>query len=231
MNSSQIFESSFLADITSNAKALFTLPTIGLPTSIVGELQVGWKKILDVLSSVGLARGIPIYASKQQELGQNNIGDQIMLRAGKLGTQVVTDNIAPLPREWKIEGYISCPYNVRQHSAVDYYVTASNSILIVQAIKNYFRYLRTLRAPFQFITREGEIVDVLMQNYTLTDEPESEWATRIDLHLKEYIALGVGQDAYSILNLPSFGGLFGQSAQYATVGTKVIGKALKIFGR
>lgn len=231
MDSSQIFESSSWADITSNAKALFTLPTIGLPTSIVSELQGGWKKILDALSSVGLARGIPIYSNKQQELGQNNIGDQIMLRAGELGTQVVTDNIAPLPREWKIEGYVACPYNVRHNNVVNYYITASNSILIVQAIKNYFRYLRTLRAPFQFITREGEIIDVLMQNYTFTDEPESEWATRIDLHLKEYIALGVGQDAYSISNLPSFGGIFGQSAQYATAGTKVIGKALKMFGR
>ena len=69
---------------------------------------------------------------------------------------------------------------------------------IVQAIKNYFRFLRTLRAPFHFITREGETIDVLMQNYTFTDTPESEWATHIDIEVKEYIALGVGKDAYRI---------------------------------
>lgn len=229
MDSSAIFNSSSWTDIASNAKALFSLPTIGLPSSILDELQVGWKRILDVLSSVGLARGIPIYASQQQEIGQNNIGDQIMLRASELGTQVVTDNIAPLPRVWRIEGYIACPINVRQTSNVDYYVLSSNSILIVQAIKNYFRFLRTLRAPFHFITREGETIDVLMQNYTFTDVPESEWATRIDIEVKEYIALGVGQDAYHILNMPSLGGIFGQSAQYATAGTKVIGSALKMF--
>ena len=229
MDSAQIFNSSSWADIASNAKALFNLPTIGLPSNILDELQVGWKRILDVLSSVGFARGIPIYASQQQEIGQNNIGDQIMLRASELGTQVVTDNIAPMPREWRIEGYISCPINVRQDSSTDYYVMSSNTILIVQAIKNYFRFLRTLRAPFHFITKEGEVVDVLMQNYTFTDTPESEWATKIDIQIKEYIALGVGQDAYHILNMPSLGGIFGQSAQYATAGTKVITSALKMF--
>lgn len=229
MDSSATFSSPAWTDVASNVKALFSLPTIGLPSSVLNELQSGWKSILGVLSSIGFARGIPIYASQQQEIGQNNIGDQIMLRASELGTQVVTDNIAPLPRVWRIEGYISCPINVRQNSSADYFILSSNSIIIVQAIKNYFRFLRTLRAPFHFITREGETIDVLMQNYTFTDTPESEWATHIDIEVKEYIALGVGKDAYHILNMPSFGSVFGKSAQYATAGTKVIGSVLKLF--
>lgn len=229
MDSSTIFSSPAWADVASNVKALFSLPTIGLPSSVLGELQAGWQSILGVLSSVGLARGIPIYASQQQEIGQNNIGDQIMLRASELGTQVVTDNIAPLPRVWRIEGYISCPINVRQNSSADYFVLNSNSILIVQAIKNYFRFLRTLRAPFHFITREGETIDVLMQNYTFTDSPESEWATHIAIEVKEYVALGIGKDKYHISNMPSFGSIFGKSAQYATAGTKVLSSALKMF--
>lgn len=230
MEDYSVFDSPSWADISSNAKALFTLPTIGLPSQAVLNLTSGIQSVLGALKAVGLARGIPIYSYSQQEVGQNNIGDQIMLRAGELGTQVVTDNIAPLPREWKIEGYVKAPFVARM-VGTDYFTQCSNSIIVAQAIKNYFRYLRTMRAPFQYISREGEIVDVLMVNYTFTDEPESEWATKISMHVKEYIALGVGKDAYSILNLPSLGGIFGNPAQYATAGTRVISSALNMFGR
>ena len=102
MEDYSVFDSPSWADISSNAKALFTLPTIGLPSQAVLNLTSGIQSVLGALKAVGLARGIPIYSYSQQEVGQNNIGDQIMLRAGELGTQVVTDNIAPLPREWKI---------------------------------------------------------------------------------------------------------------------------------
>lgn len=213
-----------LSEVSSNVKALFTLPTIGLPT----QVSASFTKVLTALSAVGFARGIPIYASSQEEIGQNNIGDQIMLRDSELGAQVITDNIAPLPCEWKIQGYIKSPEFL---TAGNYFLDTNNSVIVTQAIKNYLRYLRTLRAPFRFITREGTVIDVLMQNYTLTDEPESEWATKIVLHLKEYIALGVNNNAYTIQNLPTLGGIFGKSAQYATAGTKVINKALSLYGR
>ena len=226
MDSMSIFTSNLWTDVKSSAKALFQLPTIGLPTK---DKLTAMQQILGALSTVGLSRGIPIYASSQQELGQNNIGDQIMLRSSEQGTQVITDNIAPLPREWVIKGYIASPLTVRLDWVGDYALNTTNSILAVQAIKNYFRYLRTLRAPFQFITREGEVINVLMQNYTFTDEPESEWATRVDIHLKEYIALSATKDSYNIKNLPTLGGIFGKSAQYVTAGTKAVTKALSAF--
>ena len=82
-------------------KDIFTLPTIGLPTAIAFsnvEFTNVFKSVEKVMSSLGLLRGIPIYASSQKEVGENNIGQQILIRANELGTQVVTDNIAPLPR-------------------------------------------------------------------------------------------------------------------------------------
>ena len=228
MDSYATFSTKEWTDLASSAKALFSLPTIGLPVQVVASATARVATVLAALSSVGFARGIPIYASRQEEIGTNNIGDQILLRANELGTQTVTDNIVPLPRKWRIQGYIQVPYIVRTNN---YYLDTNNSILIVQAVKNYLRYLRTMRAPFHFIDREGIVTDVLMEEFTLTDEPESEWATKIDLQLKEYIALSVAKDKYSVLNLPSIGGIFGKSAQYATAGTKVITKALKIYGR
>lgn len=216
------FASESLSSLSNSVKELFTLPTIGLPTQVAAN----FTKVLTALSAVGFARGIPIHASSQQEIGQNNIGDQIMLRDSELGAQVITDNIAPLPREWKLQGYIQTPSFM---STGNYFLDTNNSILVAQAIKNYLRYLRTLRAPFRFITREGDVINVLMQNYTMTDEPESEWATKVELHLKEYIALGVNDNAYAIQNLPSLGGIFGKSAQYATAGTKVLNSALSLY--
>ena len=111
----------------------------------------------------------------------------------------------------------------------DYFLNSNNSILISQAIKNYLRYLRTLRAPFRFITREGDVIDVLIENFTLTDVPESEWATQIDLQLKEYIALGVNEGGYDVKNVPDLGSIFGASAQYATAGTKMVTKVLNLY--
>lgn len=213
------------------AKSLFTLPTVGMPTQSILDSAILPQNVMRALETVGLARGIPIFASSQKEVGKNNIGDQILLRSSELGTSVVTDNIAPLPRTWEIKGYISPTQNILETNIPGMYeVYCSGVIVALQAIKNYFRYLRLIRAPFKFTTRMGETINVLMEDYEFTDEPESEWATAITLRLREYIALsvagnGIGYD----LNMPDAGSLFGASAQYTSAGTKAISNVLKQF--
>ncbi len=213
------------------AKSLFTLPTIGLPTQAILNSTILPQNIVRALETVGLARGIPIFASSQKEVGKNNIGDQILLRSSELGTSVVTDNIAPLPRTWEIKGYLSPTQNILETNIPGVYeVYCSGLIVALQAIKNYFRYLRTIRAPFKFTTRMGETIDVLMEDYEFVDEPESEWATAVTIRLREYIALSVAGNGlgYS-LNMPNAGSLFGASAQYTSAGTKAIGNIIKQF--
>jgi len=210
---------------------LFTLPTVGMPTQSILDSAILPQNVIRALETVGLARGIPIFASSQKEVGKNNIGDQILLRSSELGTSVVTDNIAPLPRTWEIKGYLSPPQNILETNIPGMYeVYCSGVIVALQAIKNYFRYLRLIRAPFRFTTRMGETINVLMEDYEFIDEPESEWATAITLRLREYIALsvagnGIGYD----LNMPDAGSLFGASAQYTSAGTKAISNVLKQF--
>lgn len=213
------------------AKSLFTLPTVGLPTQTILDMNPLFSGVVKALETVGLARGIPIFASSQKEVGKNNIGDQILLRSSELGTSVVTDNIAPLPRTWEVKGYLSPTRNLIETNIPGVYeVYCSGLIVALQAIKNYFRYLRTIRAPFKFTTRMGETIDVLMEDYEFVDEPESEWATAVTIRLREYIALSVaGNGSGYDLNMPNAGSLFGASAQYTSAGTKAISNILKQF--
>lgn len=213
------------------AKSLFTLPTVGLPTQTILDMNPVFQGVIRALETIGLARGIPIFASSQKEVGKNNIGDQILLRSSELGTSVVTDNIAPLPRTWEIKGYLSPTQNLLDTNIPGVYeVYCSGLIVALQSIKNYFRYLRLIRAPFKFTTRMGETIDVLMEDYEFVDEPESEWATAITLRLREYIALSVAGNGLGYnLNMPDAGSLFGASAQYTSAGTKAISNVLKQF--
>lgn len=226
-------------------KDIFTLPTIGLPTAIAFsnvEFANVFKSVEKVMSSLGLLRGIPIYASSQKEIGENNIGQQILIRANELGTQVVTDNIAPLPRTWEITGYIGkmknetlaqLPNNKNNGfvNALNYtigMVDNVNTVLFLQLIKDYFRYLRILRAPFKFITREGTAVDVLMQNSTFEDEAISDYATKVTLRLTEYVALTIDGMSYDISNSPGLGSAYGVAAKYSTAASKSLGSSLKM---
>lgn len=220
-------------------KSAFTLPTIGLPSSLSladPDAMTKFKSIENVLASLGLARGIPIYASSQKELGENNIGRQVLIRANSVGTEVVTDNIAPLPRTWQITGYIglmkqgtmdlSHPYT--QGVEPNPSISNFNVLVFLQAIKDYFRYLRVLRAPFKFISKEGSTIDVLMQNYTFEDEPISEYATKVTMTLMEYVALTLDGNTYDIRNSPGIGSAYGVAAKYSTSVGQSIGSSLKL---
>lgn len=210
-------------------KSMFTLPTIGLPTAFStgdASFMSKFEAVKSVLEPLGLVRGIPIYASSQEELGENNIGQQILIRSKEIGTQVVTDNISPLPRTWVIQGYIGKKL-AGNEVAIPSHTSSIYALTFLQAIKDYFRYLRILRAPFRFITREGAIIDVLMQNYRFIDEPESEYATRIEMRLMEYVALSIDGNTYSILNTPGLGSAYGNTAKYASAFSKSIDSSLK----
>lgn len=212
--------SMFLSSLGQTAKNLFTLPSIGMPV-----LSDAISKVTSLLNVFGLERGIPIFSYSQKEIGKNNIGEQIMLRTLLNGTAVITDNIAPLPREWLIEGYISNPFPI-SNSWENFVTSQMNSVVMVQSIKNYFRFLRTLRTPFRFISKDGEGVDVLMQEYTFIEEPESEWATKVSMHLKEYVALSISPLGSTLSNAPVLGGIFGQSAQLPAQAAKTVASSV-----
>lgn len=221
INMKEILSPNF-SNITDNVNKLFTLPTIGLPTAFSAgspDFMEAFTAIKNALAPLGLYRGIPIFASSQKEVGENSIGKQIMLRSSELGTQIVTDNVAPVPRTWIVEGYIGAT-NKSLANAIFGRLTPVTKISVevyLQAIKDYLRYLRVLRAPFQFITKEGDVNDVLMSNYHFEDEPTSMYATKLHLELVEYVALSVDSSgSYYIKNTPGLGTAYGMSAKYAS---------------
>lgn len=235
----------FLTSLAANTRSLFTQPTVGLPVSSIGSVtnlfasnQKAFaivKTITSLLVQLGIPGGIPIFAMSSEELGANDIGKQVLLRASAVGTQVVTDNIAPLPRTWKIEGYIAYPDPFlvgglswgEEGTQIDILnINIINKPLILQQIKAYFRMLRNLRAPFIFRTTEGESVPVLMADYTFTDAPESQWATKVTLSVQEYIALSAVDSSYDVFNNPTLGSIFGNAGSFSGSAAKTITSAI-----
>lgn len=231
----------FLTSLASNTRSLFTQPTVGLPVSSIGSVTNLFasnknafaivKTITSLLVQLGIPGGIPIFATSSEEVGANDIGKQVLLRASAVGTQVVTDNIAPLPRTWKVEGYIAYPdpYLVGGLAWGEELTPTSmlnigvlTKPLILQQIKAYFRMLRNLRAPFIFRTTEGESVPVLMADYTFTDLPESQWATKVSLDVQEYVALSAVDGSYDIFNNPTIGSIFGNAGSFSGSAAKTI---------
>ena len=233
----------FGTQVQGAVKALFTLPTIGLPVNSLGNLTSKKKKkatnqnyiqvvksLAEMLTSLGIPRGIPIFAYSQQEDGVNSIGKQIMLRSGAVGAQSITDNVVPQPREFTVEGYLAHPLQSTAVPEVSFALKALNSYtqpVVLNLIKSYFRFLRNLREPFNFITKDGEAVPVLMKDYRFTEEPESQYATKVSVTMQEYIALTLDGDVYELLNAPTIGSIFGKPSTLTSIGAKGLSNTIK----
>ena len=235
--------STFGTQVQGAVKALFTLPTIGLPINSMGNLA-NWatrnmtnqshiqlvKSLASMLTTLGIPRGIPIFAYSQQEDGINNIGKQVMLRSGAVGTQVVTDNVAPQPREFTVEGYIAHPTQSTAVPEVNFVLKALNSYtqpIVLTMIKAYFRFLRNLREPFTFVTKDGEAVPVLMKDYRFTEEPESQYATKVSITMQEFIVLDLNGATYELINAPTVGSIFGNPSVFTSIAIKGISSNIK----
>ena len=215
----------FKTSLSGVTRSLFTLPTIGLPVATIAEIT---KTVSRLLISLGIPRGIPIFASKEQEVGENSIGKQILLRSGSVGTQWVTDNDSPQPRKWKVDGYLAHPHIFTRFNISGALSYQSLTIpVILSQLKAYFRYLRNLREPFVFTTKEGEAVPVLMENYTFEELPDSEWATKISVTLVEYIALSATEGTYDLLNAPSDDSIFGNGGIFTGCAAKTIATTVR----
>ena len=95
-------------------------------------------------------------------------------------------------------------------------------------IKSYFRFLRNLREPFIFISKDGEAIPVIMKDYRFIDEPESQYATKISISVQEFIALNLDGSTYEVLNAPTIGSIFGKPSTLASIATKGMSNSIKI---
>lgn len=202
-------------------RTLFTSPAIGLPTTYdIGKFPSVIQNVINNIYS-----GLPIYTYKYEEKLPTAIGKQmVLINDGGGGTQTITDNVAPEPREWLIEGYLKADVPAISMVgglgvAAGYFTNAS----LLMLYKTYFRWLRTKRVPFQFWTTDGESVLALMKTCTFIDEPENMNSVHIRLELMEYVALqreGLGTTILS--NSPKAGSAFSSAATIGAVIAKSV---------
>ena len=196
------------ANVANVIKKMFTLPSVGLPCSIIEQSKsaatYAW------LQKFGLLRGVPICATKQELIGENKLGQQIIIRTSEEGNSEVTDNVTPSGRRWKVEGYLTLDFLVVMPTllglgpAVYTLKRFTESSVLLTLAKTYLEYLRKLRAPFYFTTADGNTVKVIMNTYTLTDVPEVANACAVTLDVKEYVVLETNGSTDK-LNVPVVG--------------------------
>lgn len=238
-----------LAEIGSSAFAsaeavlsIMNSPSIGLPCNTL--ISTVSKGLLGAVIKGTVIRGIPIACETYSEIGQNDIGKQIVIEAAGGVQRAVTiiDNVAPQPREWKIDGYITLQkiqYAVgllKSGSELESVwegvvkagvnTTRVNEQVITMLVKVYFRYLRGSRSPFYFTTREGEQVQALIKEYEFIDEPTVENALHVKFTIVEYVSLTALDSVNTVSsvtgNVPSVGSLFGSSALVSTYAASAI---------
>ncbi len=215
------------SQLADTLKKMFTLPTLGMPVGILGE-AVG--AVFDKFA--GLI-GIPICATKQTLIGKNKLGEQVIINTGEKGASAVTDNIVPMGREWKIEGYLNFDFiptpSVVVPSPTLYALkNLTERAIVLQLAMSYIEYLRTMRAPFYFNTYGGEKVEAVLADYSIVDVPEVENAKQITLDIKQYVVLQTGT-SIDKLNVPLQGFKFNvASAVSGTVATAVTSSTSKV---
>lgn len=221
---------SVVSQLADTLKKMFTLPTLGMPVGILGQ-AVG--AVFDKFA--GLV-GIPICATKQTLIGKNKLGEQVIINTGEKGASAVTDNIVPMGREWKIEGYLNFDFIPTPPMIIGNSLMAANiknlteRAILMQLATSYIEYLRTMRAPFYFNTLEGEKVEAVITDYSIVDVPEFENAKQITLDIKQYIVLQTGT-SIDKLNIPLQGFKCNiASAVSGTVATAVTSGVGKLIG-
>lgn len=119
---------------------------------------------------------IPIHPDSFVTKRAAEISTQLIVSQGIGGKEFITDNIAPGPRTWDLKGYISgIPF-----------VELSNWFMpSLMAQKLVIDTWYTSRRPVPFRTTDGEILTVLIREYSFIEEPENMNTVRIEVSLQE----------------------------------------------
>lgn len=231
---------SFIQGAGSSFMTLLSCPAIGLPSSNSFYNASFMKTGAGGLLAGALLKGLPIYCNKYSEKLDNQIGSQVVISKGAESTasNLACDNVAPLPREWTMDGYIAIGLvmnsvgqlyadvgggNVimnRALSALSLPDKISEQVLLMMC-KVFLRWIRAQRGPFKFTTREGEVVDAVIKSLNFIDEPEVQNAIHVELTVMEYRALYLygdnGLETAIVGNAPALSSIFGSATAKVTI--------------
>lgn len=210
MNNTLVFNGSS-SNMVKLLKRLFTTPVLGAPDVKLNSLG-GIDQFASLFTTWA---GVPIYTEKYEETGKAELGKQMLIRASG-GIEQVTDNFAPLPRKWVLDGYLQ-GVSLSFIPGVGGLASSIATAALLQLQKNYIRFLRLSRVSCVFRTAEGESTYVYIEDYSFIKDPTMEHADKIHLILSEMNALNINTAGTQSTSIPETGSWFGSASSIGSV--------------
>lgn len=193
----------------------FNLPTIGGLYAPITEENKKWATVIKILDMFKF--GIPIYPDVYEEMGGNDISEQVLVGGigsdsavgAKPGDDVtgalvkVADNIVVNPRKWRIHGYTGYNTNTKvgqfmsgliPEATLASFVAKFGRDTLNTTFKQTLQYISEARRPFKFHTREGETVPCLIKSYNVKTLAENANFVELDLEIQEFRFLALTGD-------------------------------------
>ena len=147
--------------------------------SFPGALNSG---IVNAYLSCPLLHYFPIYCEKYTVKHSSDVAVNMIIAQGGLpdkngGKLYAVDNVAPHPRQWVMKGYLM--------PLIPIDGTIFQPTLTLQ--KEMLQAARMSREPISFKTRDNEFVEVLINDMTYEETPQSQAALGISLTVTEFI--------------------------------------------
>lgn len=168
---------------------------------------------------------IPIHPSDFTTTREAEISTQLLISQEVGGKEYITDNIAPGPRYWKINGYISgIPYA----ELTNWFMPSLllQKLVIDTAYKS--------RKPVIFRTTDGEVVNVLIKQCVFIEEADNMNTVKISALVQEYNFLTVkssvntsGTDEAAGLSTPKSGFISGLALAGGLAAATLVGVLVK----
>lgn len=163
---------SSIASIAGQLTAAVALGTMG---SIGTGVDIG-RALIEALSNPSLCF-VPIYCDEFKRERVAEISTSMIMAQAEGKKQFVTDNTAPHPRTWTMNGYLKSliPY-------LESTLLFKPTILLQKFVLDAAM-MSGEAIPFK--TAEGEIVDVLISRLVMTDTPRSQSSVMISVTVQE----------------------------------------------
>ena len=191
-------------------KTLFSTPVIGAP--LVKDASGAINQFGSLFTSWA---GVPIYTEKYEENLKSELGKQILIRSTG-GIEQITDNVAPSPRKWTIDGYLQ-GVALSSLGALSTILSTVVSAALLQLQKNYLRYLRNTRSAVSFRTAEGESTYAFIEDLSFFEDPAIANVKKLHVVMTEMNVLQLGASGQQTTSIPAVGSWYGSAASIGAI--------------
>lgn len=146
------------------------------------NVSSGLHKYLDMLLTQPMVGSVPIEAERVSLAQDVDISNTMILSQTEDRNEYLVDNVAPHPRVWSIEGYITSTA-----PGIESLMLIKPTLLLQRKLLEGYA---KNRAPVSFKTEYGEIVkNTLIQKLNITTEARAMNTYKVDIVLQELCVL------------------------------------------